>query len=153
MKMPSSLLIIFSFWIAVDSPKNDEANMEQEKMQGTWAAVSYVENGQEVEPKKAWIRWVFKGDKVTFPYAVDEASVSGTFKLDPSKKPKAIDMTFSPAPGEKKDRTMQGIYEMEGDTLKICCGPHGVKRATEFKSKAGTKHIMVVFKLQEIEKL
>ena len=37
-------------------------------------------------------------------------------KLDPSKKPKAIDITQLSGKGE----TIPGIYSIDGDTLKIC---------------------------------
>ncbi len=56
----------------------------------------------------------------------------GTFKLDPSKKPKAMDLTL-----EKKGKkeTALFIYELDGDNLKLCWRKPGGKRPTHFTSK------------------
>ena len=40
-----------------------------------------------------------------------------TFKIDPSKKPKAID--FTAADGSAKGKPSKGIYELDGDTLNL----------------------------------
>ena len=127
-----------------------EEKKDADKIQGTWAAVTYVQDGQgegeKIDPKESPIRWVFKGNKVTFLADVEEASAKGTFKLDPAKKVKTIDINFPPAAGAKKGQAMLGIYEIENDTLKICYEPDGVVRPTEFKSKAGSKLILIGFK-------
>jgi uncharacterized protein (TIGR03067 family) len=62
------------------------------------------------------------------------------FKLDPTKKPKAIDVVLQ----DKK--TGQGIYSLEGDTLKICHGESDDPRPSEFESKEGSRNTVVVFK-------
>lgn len=77
---------------------------------------------------------------------VDEAHIKGSFKLDPTKKPKTIDMTFPAALDAKEDQKVLGIYELEGDTLRLCYGPDRGKRPTELNSKAGSKRSVIVFK-------
>ncbi len=128
----------------------NEAKQQAEKLQGVWGAISYVQDGQgegeKVAPQESPVRWVFKGDKVTFLADVEDGSPKGTFKLDPTKTPQAIDMLFPAAPGEKKGQAMLGIFELDGDTIKICYGPDGTERPAEFKSEAGSKLILVVFK-------
>jgi uncharacterized protein (TIGR03067 family) len=131
-----------------------EKSEEVANFDGTWGAVSYVENGHgegETGPaNESGVLWVFKGDKVTWLADVEGASLQGSFKLDPKSKPKTIDFTFPPTPDFKKSTTILGIYEIEGDTLKICYGTdEGVKRPTEFKSKPKTSHVMIVFKKVE----
>ena len=39
-----------------------------------------------------------------------------------------------------------GIYELDGDTLKVCYAIDGGKRPAEFKAKPGSKHVLIVFK-------
>ena len=40
-----------------------------------------------------------------------------SLKIDPGKEPKQIDITLHL---KKGDRTVLGIYEIKGDTLKVC---------------------------------
>ena len=68
----------------------------------------------------------------------------GTQKLDPSKSPKTIDVTMTEGPS--KGTVMLGIYEIDGDTLKVCFDPHGKKRPTEFKSAPGSQTFVNVHK-------
>lgn len=42
-------------------------------------------------------------------------------------------------------QTMLGIYEPDGDTLKICYDPEGTNLPGEFQASAGSKLIMAVF--------
>ena len=150
MKMYFPAIVTGGMFIALGFASPDEAKQQAEKLQGVWGAISYVQDGQgegeKVAPQESPVRWVFKGDKVTFRADVEEASANGSFKLDPSKTPQAIDVLFPAAPGEKKGQAILGIYELDGDTLRICYGPDGTERAAEFKSKAGSKLILVVFK-------
>lgn len=131
----------------------DQTKKDVELMEGQWAAATYVQDGQgegeTIDPKESPVRWVFKENKVTWLTDVDEATSphpKGTFKLDPTKNPKTIDITFPPEAGAKKDQVILGIYEIKGDTLKICYGSVGVARPAEFKSKEGSKLILIGFK-------
>ena len=47
-------------------------------------------------------------------------SVTATIKVDSSKTPKEIDLTFTA--GEHKGKTVKGIYKIAGDDLTICRG-------------------------------
>jgi uncharacterized protein (TIGR03067 family) len=150
MKLHFLVLATVGMLVTLVSTNADEAQKQGEMFQGTWGAVSYVQDGQgegdKIAPQESPVRWVFKADKVTFLADVEGASAKGSFNLDPTKKPKAIDMIFPAAPGAKKGQTMLGIYELDGDTLKICYDPDGTKRPGEFKAGAGSKLIMAVFK-------
>jgi uncharacterized protein (TIGR03067 family) len=82
---------------------------------------------------------VKKGDKVL---------IKGTFKLDPSKKPKAIDMTVTEGRrDEDKGKELLGIYELDKDGLKWRTSePGGKDRPKEFAAKEGSKNRFVTFK-------
>ena len=41
---------------------------------------------------------------------------------------------------------MLGIYEFDGKTQKVCFAPVGKERPAEFSSKAGTQHVLTVWK-------
>lgn len=126
---------------------------DAQQIQGFWAGATYVQDGQgegeTIDPKESPVRWVFKESKVTLLTDVDEATSphpNGTFKLDPTKDPKTIDITFPPEAGVKKSQVILGIYEIKGDTLKICYGSEDTARPNEFKSSAGSKLILIGFK-------
>src|SRR5262249_40196549 len=67
----------------------------------------------------------------------DEVIQAGRQRLDPSRSPKAIDVTVTE--GLNKGAVMLGIYEIDGDTLKVCFDEEGEKRPTEFKSAPGSQ--------------
>ena len=67
----------------------------------------------------------------------DEVIVKGTFQLDPSKRPKAIDMTITEAKKDQdKGKEVHGIYELGKDSLKWCAAEPGQKgRPKEFSTE------------------
>jgi uncharacterized protein (TIGR03067 family) len=52
------------------------------------------------------------------------------------KKPKQLDAV--PSDGPIKGQTVEHIYEIEGDKLRICLALPGTNRPTQFKSEAGS---------------
>ena len=71
-------------------------------------------------------------------------TIKGTYKIDPAANPKAMETTASTGP--YKDKPLLGIYELDGDSLKICYAAPGKDRPTEFNSKAGSGWILTVHK-------
>src|SRR5882724_7401069 len=69
---------------------------------------------------KAWIEE--NGDKGD--------TSEGTIDLDPSAKPKAVDITYTQ--GLLKGCTVPAIYELKGDTVKVCFAWQSKNRPTEF---------------------
>jgi uncharacterized protein (TIGR03067 family) len=125
---------------------DDKADVVKElkKFQGTWTFES-VEAGGKEEPAAAFkgMTITFEGDRYTVKNG-DEVIQVGTQKLDPSRSPKTIDVTV--AEGLNKGAVMLGIYEVSGDTLKVCFDAEGKKRPTEFKSAPGSQTFVNVHK-------
>ena len=129
---------------AADAPKEDAVKKELARFDGTWGFVSIEVEGMKVpeeEVKKSG-KLVIKGGKFTLKEG--DSTYEGTFKVDLSKKPKQIDVTFTEGPD--KGKTFLGIYEVEGDTYKNCIGMAGKDRPTEFTSKPGSGHVLEVLK-------
>ncbi|MBI3464140.1 MAG: SMP-30/gluconolactonase/LRE family protein, partial [Planctomycetes bacterium] len=126
--------------------QKDPTTKDLAKVQGDWILVSAERDGQKVpdeEIKKT--KLLLAGNKYKFlQEAGAGTSPEGTFKLDPTKNPKAIDST--PADGPDAGKTFQGIYEIAGDQQKVCFAPPGKERPTEFASKPGSGHIFQVWK-------
>jgi uncharacterized protein (TIGR03067 family) len=128
--------------LAADAPQKADVKKEVKQLQGTWQMVSHQVDGKPDEALKGAVR-VVKGRRFTIRKG-DKVLRAGRMKLDPSKEPKWIDVTFTRGP--EKGKTRRGIYTLEGDTQKICYGELDGKRPKEFVSKPGTGHRLVVFK-------
>src|SRR5436309_3474311 len=80
--------------LAADGPQ-DKAAGERKKLEGTWAAVAVVHGGREVPAEHIRdARMVFSGDTFVIRHG-EQVVMKGTYKLDPSKTPPAIDLTFT----------------------------------------------------------
>jgi uncharacterized protein (TIGR03067 family) len=134
-----ALALVFSFLPAAWSgdAKNDGP------IEGTWLPTSAELGGKEFPDEvRKTIKLVVKGDKytVTVGAKVDK----GTVKLNPSAKPKTLDITGTDGPN--KGKTILAIYERNGDTLRICYDLSGKNHPTEFKTKEGTQLFLVTYK-------
>ena len=84
-----------------------------------------------------------KLDNGKYEVLVAENPDRGTYMLDSATKPRSMTITGTDGPNHSK--TFPAIYEIKGDTLRICYDLSGAKRPTEFKSVAGTKHYLVTY--------
>jgi uncharacterized protein (TIGR03067 family) len=131
-------------WSAAGADEKADLEKEVKKFQGTWTFESSEAGGQALPPDSLkGLVLIFEGNKHTVKKG-DEVIQVGTQKLDPTKSPKAIDVTMTEGPN--KGAVMLGIYEIDGDTLKVCFDPQGKKRPTEFKSPPGSQYFVNVHK-------
>jgi uncharacterized protein (TIGR03067 family) len=114
---------------------DDGAKDELAKLKGTWQRVSAEVDGKKANPmelEKTFL--VVEGDRYTLQ--TPDGTRKGTFKLDPSKTPRHIDILS--ASGPNKGKALLGIYELKGATLRYCVAQPGKDRPTEFTGKAGS---------------
>jgi uncharacterized protein (TIGR03067 family) len=133
--------------IGADGPKKDDAGKDIEGLQGTWAMTSLVMSGEAVpEGNSLAGKLVVEGDRYTV--SVAGQVTPSTFKLDPSRRPRQID--FVPTSGPQKGQTLKGIYELDGNTYRLCRGlrPED-ERPTGFSSPPGSAVLLVVWKRAE----
>ncbi len=76
------------------------------------------------------MKLTFKGDKMSHGGAGGRTE-EATFTLDATQQPKTLDMT--PTTGPDKGKSILGIYELDGDTLKICAAKPETARPKAFK--------------------
>jgi uncharacterized protein (TIGR03067 family) len=108
MHLHLALIAAAALLVAADETKKDE-----ERIQGTWSVITLVAEGEEYPTEKANMMTVaFKGDTMELLGGKEEKY---TFKLDSTKKPKAMDIA-----GKRDPDGIPAIYELEGDSLKIC---------------------------------
>jgi uncharacterized protein (TIGR03067 family) len=143
--MALAMTLAVGLLLAADDPKPDKLKKEIAKFQGSWTTVSILRNGEDAVPEEGLkqLVLVIEGDKRIIKNG-EEVVSRGTYKLDPTKKPKAIDITV--AEGPLQGKTVVGIYEIDGDTQKICLALEGTERPKVFSSKADSGHLLQVFK-------
>jgi RNA polymerase sigma factor (sigma-70 family) len=115
-------------------------------LQGTWRLVKLEVNGVELpfailQPKEGAFA-VFVRAKLTINFMETKEY---TFKLDPARKPTAIDLH----PLEDVKKTLPGIYRLAGDDLTLCFCQGGKQvRPSAFADywKAGSYIALLVFK-------
>jgi uncharacterized protein (TIGR03067 family) len=143
--------LVAGLFLTTDPPKTDDAaKKDKEALQGAWRPVSSEAGGKDQTEEAKDHTLVFEGDTFAVKKG-DEVRVKGTFKLDPTKKPRTIDMTVTEARrGEDKGKELHGIYELDKGTLKWCTAePGGTDRPKEFSTKEGTKHMLVTLKKEK----
>ena len=110
---------------------NKDAKKDLDKLQGTWLQ---LRPGTQSDEAKEAPHMTIKGNEYT--YAGEMGQEKGTMTLDPSKDPKAIDIKITE--GEDKDKTQLGIYEIDGDTFRLCVAQPGSKeRPKAFEDSEG----------------
>lgn len=122
----------------------DPAKTDLDKLQGTWVLVSMQTEGHDVAAEDFKDRTaVYEQNRVTLR-AGDRVRRCGIVTLDPGRKPKAINTWDQDGPYE--DQTVPGIYELDGDTLKLCFARPGQERPKEFTTNSGTAFLVCVYK-------
>jgi uncharacterized protein (TIGR03067 family) len=145
MYVRSACLLALAVFVAVGLVRAD-AKKEGESLQGTWDLTAVVGGGKSVPPEKVkGVKVVFSKDKMSLVSPGDEPKREFTFKLDPTTKPKAIDLTA--LDGGFKGKTNPGIYQLEGDILKLCMRNEPTKeRPTKLVSPEGSDLILMTLK-------
>ena len=112
---------------------------DAELLQGTWRVAALQMDGQEMPAGMlAAARIVLEGDR--FQSLGMGATYEGTLTLDPVANPKAFDLIFTAGP-EKGNRSL-GIYELAGDSWKICLTTRGGARPLTFSAEPGTGYAL-----------
>ena len=77
----------------------------------------------------------------------DNKETGGTFSLNSGTEPKQIDI--KPKGGPDDGRTLPGIYEANGDTMKVCYNRAGTKRPSEFSTTNDASAILITYKRKQ----
>jgi uncharacterized protein (TIGR03067 family) len=122
------------------------------KLQGRWKVVGGEAQGKPLsdEELKEGMCFVFAGDKVT--EIGKDGNKEKRFKLDVTQTPRTIRFseylvlaTGEAAELDPKD-TMPGIYELDGDTLRLCVNVEDATLPTAFRSQEKPECVMLVLR-------
>ncbi len=115
-------------------------------LKGAWTATKLERGGQDIpadQLKELKMQLIFDGEKYTERIG-GKVNEEGTIKIDTSKKPHTIDLNIRT--GNDAGKLQVGIFEVKGDTLKLCLAIPGDKeRPSEFTSPEGQTRANVVF--------
>jgi len=118
------LLIVLTLLLSVSLAAKGADAKDDDAIQGTWL------------PSTAELAGM------PFPEEVRK-----TIKLNPKAKPKELDINGTDGPN--KGKTILAIYELDGDTLRVCYDLGGKNRPTEFKTKEGSQLFLVTYKREK----
>jgi uncharacterized protein (TIGR03067 family) len=117
----------------------EEKKTDAARILGTWLIVSGEDSGKAVPPEKIKnSAVVIEKDTLHVRDGNNKKVWEVRYRLDPGKDPRAIDMTLEE--GELKGKLSKGIYDLQGDTLKLCYALPGEDRPVAFTTKPGSRH-------------
>jgi RNA polymerase sigma-70 factor (ECF subfamily) len=126
---------------------------EMKRLEGIWAITALAEGAEQASPQDAaqngdgMGRVVIRGDRMTIKTHVKGSRSNNTFKfwVDPTRSPRNIAMVRASEKSEDQDDLpiLLGIYELEGDTMRICLG---VDRPDKFEWGPNDNRMMMVLK-------
>ncbi len=116
---------------------------DKSPIDGKWTIESVTRDGRKDDAFTGASR-VHEGGTYTMKAAEGKTlpTSEGTFTADADKK--TIDM--KPTGGRYKDKTLLGVYKLDGDTLTIAFAEPGKDRPKEFTSKEGSGVVVAVMK-------
>jgi uncharacterized protein (TIGR03067 family) len=122
----------------VDDDADQLIRIEMDKFQGVWRQVAYERDGvkEPQDDEQGWQpRTTFEGNSFVVTIADGSTPIRGTFKLDPTQEPKAVDYTDTF--GADAGKTFLAIYYFDGDQMGFCAAAAGLPRPTAFETKVG----------------
>lgn len=128
-------LLTATFFLAI-IPARAETTNDRGNIQGAWEVVWAEMAGKRTKPETT----VFIIDGKRFCIQDKHKSSEGGLYLDETSLPKTADLVTS-------ERTLEAIYTLDGDDLKICydLAPE-VKRPGQFLSNTGTLRVVMLLK-------
>ncbi|MBX7105818.1 MAG: TIGR03067 domain-containing protein [Gemmataceae bacterium] len=138
--MKAHCLAIIAVLAGLSSAPADDKK-DAPKLSGKWQPTS-MQLGESKVPAEQLSKTSLVIDGDNYSVMAGNTPDKGTVKRDDAAKPKAMDITGTEGPN--KGKTLLAIYELDGDTLKVCYALEG-KRPTEFKASSD-KILLVTYK-------
>jgi uncharacterized protein (TIGR03067 family) len=134
---------------AADGDPNEAAVAKDlQAFQGTWRLSAKEQDGKKFSEEE--IKDVISTSDGSGKVSVRRGGKvinEGSIKLDPAKKPRTIDVTFTE--GERKGQMVLGIYEIESDAFRVCIARPGEGRPADFSAEVGSGRTLVVYKREK----
>jgi uncharacterized protein (TIGR03067 family) len=109
--------------------------------QGTWRLVACTYDGA---PQMTDMEWIVDGDHYTIRLNGQSHEDPYTFKLDGSRK--QIDVFHHETPPGTSGGSLKGVYEINGDSLKVCYDVTGQRYPDSFDANRGSRQVLYQFR-------
>ncbi|MDB5349944.1 MAG: sigE 19 [Planctomycetota bacterium] len=135
---------------AEKSPEIQPAARAEDALRGRWQATRFMIDGKP-DPAEAVEKTELLIDDTSYSFAQlppygprGLGSGVGRVRVDTSKVPHEIDLT--PTSGVYKGLTQRGIFQVDGDTLKLCYGMPTKARPAEFATRPNSGTYLAEFR-------
>ena len=128
-----------------DSAAAVAAAADRKAIQGTWRVVAQEMRGGPGPGDPREQRMVFSGDSFKLVDG-DKVLLRGTFTLDASRSPRAMEMKVSEGAGGDREAPVHGIYELRGDDLAWCAAEPGSAAGPQRFETRGTTNALIRMK-------
>jgi len=146
MQLAVMVALLSVLGVAPDSP-DDATKNELARFQGTWTVVSVEKDGRTASADQlVGFKIVVEGNSRIVKND-DQVLARSTMKLDLSKEPKVIHLTMTE--GMFKGNTLPAIYEMNGDTWKVCMALRGDDPPQAFATGAGDGNLLHLYRKEK----
>ena len=139
------MLAALSLTLSVSATEQGKDNLD---IQGTWLPTK-AELGGQAMTEDFLKSTVLKMEHGKYEVTVAGAPDKGVYTISAKQKPKTLDISGTEGPNV--GRKIPAIYELDGDTLRICYGLGDSARPTEFKTAPGTKYFLVTYQRKKTE--
>jgi len=145
MKHRSLLVVAAAVLLLGADDKEDAIIKTRTKLLGIWNVAAYEAMGAR-DPELSQQLKVLITEKDFIVQQKDNEAKSG-YRIDPTQKPMHINLV--PASGPNMDKNLPGIFELDGDTLKVIWNDKGKGRPKEFKTAMDSGNVMLILKRQK----
>jgi RNA polymerase sigma factor (sigma-70 family) len=147
------LLVTGSLWIglpvlvpdAASAPRQSVAppvtssHSDLDQIQGIWVMTRMNWEGRDVNVDARWTM-TFTKERCFFDFGPAGGFLESTITLDPTQTPKRIDFRYVTAPNSP------GIYELDGDDLRICYDNASRERPNALATKPGSTFNLLILR-------
>jgi uncharacterized protein (TIGR03067 family) len=128
-----ALVVVFAAPAFAD---DKAAEAEAKALRGAWRLVAREEAGTKADGKALRGETLSLGPDGFVMKTGDATRAGGTVTFDPSRSPKALTMAITR--GDLGGKALHAIYELDGDTLRLCYDRDGKDAPDVFKTAPGS---------------
>ena len=108
------------------------------KLQGTWQAVGAEQGGEKLPAGQNLTNIMVIVTGNSYRTIGANQADRGSFTIDPDKSPKQMDIKTG------EEETLQAIYELGPDHMRVCYGRDGVERPTAFATSSSDPRLLLI---------
>jgi uncharacterized protein (TIGR03067 family) len=133
--------------LAPDDKEPELARRDAEAIKGQWLMSKAIVSGEVIASHAGRVRYFFDATSY-IKSSDDKVLVEGEFTIDPTRNPKTIDLISGSLDSQIH---WQGIYEIEGDQLRIAFTGQPHVRPKAFEAKPGVAATGHLFMLKRVK--